>query len=111
MGVATVVAKTIQLAEANLPESVLEFSRNQGIVEYVERAIKLAREVFADAELISVSLKKDPEFGYAYVDIHAVVHDDPESEAERYSACAVKWASLMPADVAGKIHLSTSWAA
>lgn len=102
------VAKTVPLDA--LSEDVLKFAQDNCIVEYVEKAIQAARDVFADAERISVSLKRDPEFGSHYVDISAMVHDDPESEAEKYSTCMGKWVVFMPPSVGEKIQLSTSWA-
>jgi hypothetical protein len=92
-----------------LPDDVLEFSREQGIVEYVERAMQAAREVFAGADRVTASLKSD-EYGEPYVDIDVVVGDDPEAEAEKYSACVEKWATLIPPQAGGKIQLSTAWA-
>jgi len=95
--------------QVKLPDDVLKFSLDQGIAEYVERAINAAKEIFAGADRVTASLKRD-EYGEPYVDVDAVIHDSPEAEAEKYSACAEKWASLMPPHAGGKIHLSTSWA-
>jgi hypothetical protein len=96
-------------AHIEVPDDVLDFALEEGIVEYLERAVKATREVFADADRITASLKED-EYGERYVDVNAAVRDGPETEAEKYSACVEKWATLMPPHAGGKIHLSTSWA-
>ena len=66
-----------------ISEDVLKFSQEHGILEYVERAMKAAREVFTDGEGITASLKRDPEFGDLYVDIHVTLRDSEEPEAQR----------------------------
>jgi hypothetical protein len=94
---------------AELPQEVLDFAIDQNIVEYVKQAVQATREVFADADRVTVTLKQD-EYGDRYVDINAVVRDEPEAEAEKYSACVERWATLIPPGVGGKVQLSTSWA-
>jgi hypothetical protein len=102
--------KTIQFDEkVGVPEVVLKFSRANGIETFVEKAIQTTREMFADADQISVGMKED-EYGESYVSINAAIRDNPESEAEKYSACVQKWSSFLPAAVGSKIQLSTSWA-
>jgi hypothetical protein len=92
-----------------IPENVRQFVRAQALGEYVDKAIEVARAVFIGTDHIVVSMKRD-EYGDDYVDINAVVSDDPALEAEKYSACAERWSSLIPAHAGGKIQLSTSWA-
>ncbi len=105
------VSKTIHIDEA-ISDDVLKFSRQHGIVEYVEKAIKAAREVFMDAERVSARLKRDPEYGNLYVDVHVVMHanEEPETAAEKHSECVGKWVSFLPLTVGEEIQLSTSWA-
>ena len=92
-----------------LAEEVRDFSAAAEILPFVEKAIQAARAVFAGADRVTASLKRD-EYGETFVDVDVVVRDDPDAEAEKYSACVEKWASFMPPDAAGQIHLSTSWA-
>jgi hypothetical protein len=92
-----------------IPESVLQFAREQGIAEYIHKAQEIVRATFVSADRVTVSMKRD-EYGDSYVDINAVVSDDPALEAEKYSACVERWSSLIPAHVGGHIQLSTSWA-
>src|SRR5262249_61136937 len=92
-----------------LPDDVREFSRAHGILEYVEKALQAAREVFSHANRVGVSLKED-EYGETYVDIHAVVPEDVEAEVANYSACVERWVSFFPPHVGSIIQLSTSWA-
>ncbi len=103
------VSKILQLDESTISESAVRFSSEQGILVYVELAIKTTREIFTDAEKIATCLKRD-EYGEQYVEINAVVYDNPDCEAEKYSACVEKWSSLIPPQVGNKIQLSTSWA-
>jgi hypothetical protein len=88
---------------------VRQFSMDRGILPYVEKAVRTAREVFAGQERVTVSIKRD-EYGEAYVDIHVLVDEGAEAEAELYSRCVEEWASFIPPQVAGAIQLSTSWA-
>jgi hypothetical protein len=91
-----------------IPESVLQFVREHAIGQYLEKAMEITREVFIGAGL-AVSMKRD-EYGDNYVDLHAIVSDDPVTEAEKYSACVERWCALIPPHVGSKIQLSTSWA-
>jgi hypothetical protein len=104
------VSKAADVAEA-LPENVLQFSRQHGILEHVEKAMNAARDVFSDARRVSASVKCDPEYGYSYVDVHVLLHPDevPEAEAEKYSECVGRWAPAVPPEEGETIHLSTSW--
>jgi hypothetical protein len=104
------VSKTIQVDET-LSEDVLQFAQQHGIVEYVEKAMKAAREVFTDAERVTASLKRDPEYANIYVDVHVVLRPDeePETAAEKESECVSRWVSFMPPQV-DQISLSSSWA-
>jgi len=102
------MSNTIQADEA-LSAEVLAFAQAHNLVDFVERAVKTTREVFPDAERIEISLKRDPEFKDQYIDVNAVVNDGPDSEAERYSDCSGKWASILPPEIGEQIHLSTSW--
>jgi hypothetical protein len=94
-----------------LSDDVVKFAQDHGILEYVEMAIKSAREVFADAVRIGATVREDQEFGFPYVDVHVVLHADekPETEIEKYSECTLKWAPHIPPDLGGLVHLSTSW--
>ena len=92
-----------------IAEDALKFSQEQGIAEYVERAMQAAREAFTDAERVTASLKRDPEYGDLFVDISAVVPFDLDAEEQHRDACLAKWASFIPLDVHGKITLSSSW--
>jgi hypothetical protein len=92
-----------------LPDNVLRFGLEHHILEYLERAMKAAREVFAGAHRLTASLQRD-EYGDPYVAVDVAVPDDPEAEAEHYSACAERWAALIPPEVGAKIQLTTSWA-
>ena len=105
------VSKTIHVDEA-MSEDVLKFAQQHGIVEYVDKAIHAARSVFTNAERVTASLTRDPEYGIPYVEVHVVLHADeePETEAEKYSACVGKWAPLVPPRLGELIQLSTSWA-
>ena len=95
-----------------ISEDALKFSQQHGIIEYVEKAMQAAREVFADAERITTALKQDPEFGAWYVEIHVVLHDNvqPETEPEMYYECLGKWTPFVPPQLGGLIRVSTSWA-
>ena len=93
-----------------ISEDALRFSKEQGIVEYIEKALQAARAAFTDAECVTASLKKDMEFGDFFVDIVAIVPFDLDAEAEHHDTCLGQWVSFMPADVSGKIRLSTAWA-
>jgi hypothetical protein len=95
-------------APVELPDDVVSFCLDQDLVGYVEAAVRTVRAVFAGADPVTVSLKRD-EYGDSYVDVHAVVPDNPEAEAEKYSACVEKWAAFIPPHFGGKIHLSTSF--
>jgi hypothetical protein len=95
--------------QLELPDNVVQFARQHGIVEYVEEAMKAVKDVFANADRIIASLKQD-EYGDSYIDINAVVQDDPEAEAQKYSACVERWAMFIPPDAGDMIHFSTSWA-
>ena len=103
------LSKAISVDEA-LPEDVLKFAEEHDLVEHVEKAIRATREVFTDAVRITVSLKRDPEYGDIQVNVNALIPDgDPDAEAENYSTCLEKWAAFMPPKVIGMISLSTSW--
>lgn len=104
------VSKAIPVDEA-LSQEVLQFAQQHGIVEYVEKAMKAAREVFADGERVMASVKRDPEYGDLYVEVHVVLHahEEPETAAEKDSECIGKWVSFLPPQV-DNIRLSSSWA-
>jgi hypothetical protein len=53
------VSKTPHLDEV-LSEDVLKFAQEHRLVDHVEKAVLAAKEVFADAERIVVSMKRDP---------------------------------------------------
>ncbi len=93
-----------------IAEDALKFSQEQGIVEYVEKAMRAARDVFRDAEPIMARLKRDPEYGDLFVEIHVLLREDeePETAAEKDSSCYERW-SFIPAEIGGKICLSSSW--
>lgn len=91
-----------------LPEEVRTFSAAEGLLPFVKKAIQAARAEFGGADPVTISLKQD-EYGESFVDINVIVRDTPEAEAEKFSACAERWATLMPPHAAGKIHLTTSW--
>jgi hypothetical protein len=88
---------------------VRQFATDRGMLPYVEKTVRTAREVFAGQDRVTVSIKRD-EYGDPYVDINVLVDEGAESEAELYSRCALEWASFIPPQVAGAIQLSTSWA-
>lgn len=96
-------------AVASMSEDALKFMREHQLVEHVDRAVQTVLEVFAAADAIVVSLKKDPEYSDFYVNINASIPDgDPDLEAQKYSDCLANWASFMPPNALGMISLSTS---
>ena len=105
------VSNTTHVDEA-LSGDVLKFAEQHGIVDQVEKAMKAAREVFTAAPRVTAGLKRDPEYGNVYVDVHVVLQADeePETEAEKYSECVGKWVAFLPPTVGEEIQLSTSWA-
>ena len=90
-------------------EDLASFCQKEGITAYLQRAIEATREMFPNAEAVTTSLRRD-EYGVTFVAIDARIADDPGTEAEKYSRCMERWASLIPPQHAGKIQLSTSWA-
>ena len=92
---------------AALPEDVQKFAGDNGLLPYLPQAIETTRQASPDAQDITATLKRD-EYGDRYVDIHALVHDDPETEAQKYSDCMERWASFIPPSAAERIQLSTS---
>ena len=79
-----------------ISDDAMKFAQEHRILEYVETAMKAAREVFTDARSITARLKRDPQYGDWYVDVHVVLRDEeePDTEAERYSDCLGKWVTL-----------------
>ena len=96
--------------EDMISHDAMKFAEAQRILEYVEKAMEAAREVFADAGPITATLKRDPEVGELYVEVHVVLHEEeqPETAAEKDAACLGEWGKILPANV-GNICLSTSW--
>jgi hypothetical protein len=102
------LALTGEQERARLTPHVREFSIERRILIYVEKALQTAQEIFGGADCVTVSVKRD-EYGDSYVDINAVVDEDPEAEAQLYSRCVEEWASFITPDIGSAIQLSTSW--
>jgi hypothetical protein len=68
--------------------------------------------VYTNGEPITAELKRDPEFGDWYVDVHVTLHDEeePETAAQKDEACILKWAPQVAPDLRGLLHFSSSWA-
>jgi hypothetical protein len=102
------IAKTTQI-DVPIPIEVRRFADEHNLLGYVQAAIQAVREVYADAERIVVSMKRDPEFDTPLIDINAVIPDeDPEVAAERHWDCLSKWTKGIPPEV-DNIRVSTTW--
>src|SRR5262245_55397476 len=99
-GDSDMVVKTTR-TDGAISEDARQFAQENRILEYLEKAMRAVREVYADGEPISASLKTDGEYGHSFVEIHVRLRDgeQPETAAAKDSACYEKWAAFLPAEI------------
>ena len=87
-------------------EDVVAFSRSKGLDGYLQKAVSLARQVFAPIERIEMELRPDPATDDEWIVLRVVVHGDRVDVSAARKEFTAQWVASVPAPERFLIRLS-----
>jgi hypothetical protein len=95
-----------QASISKMPEEVVLFCEQEGILQYVLDAIRIIKQSFKLVENVELDVEEDPETAEKWILIAITVHGGVEEILEQYDCYTESWVSSAPWPECHKIRLS-----